>query len=189
VQLGPVDEHSQLLAFYADACHERLLSTCWSTYMAAQSQIRIASMEVPELLKLREDVNRVLVQKTEDIKRQLQHLEGVGSPTVSGRRTAVRRSSLRGIKVPPKYRHPKDRKLVWAGRGAVPRWMQERIKKGAKREDFLIAKANGKSPTAPKRAKKASLKKASLKKASLKKASRKKAVRKAPEAAASPATS
>jgi DNA-binding protein H-NS len=144
------------------------------SYMDAKSQSRIASMEVPELIKLQHDINRVLLQKTEDIKRQLQQIEGVAGPSESGRRTTVRRRSLRGIKVPPKYRDPRDRKLVWAGRGAVPRWMQEQIKKGAKREDFLIAKANGKSPNARKRTKKAP---------------RKKAVRKAPEVAGSAATS
>lgn len=41
-------------------------------------------------------------------------------------------------KVPAKYRHPTDASLVWTGRGKMPLWMQELIKNGAAKEDFLI---------------------------------------------------
>src|SRR5262245_43236933 len=48
------------------------------------------------------------------------------------------RSSLRGKKVPPKYR---DRAVdTWAGRGAKPRWLVAAIKEGKKLEDFAIEK-------------------------------------------------
>lgn len=48
--------------------------------------------------------------------------------------------STKGSKVAPKYRNPADAKQTWSGRGLPPRWMAELIKKGKKREDFLIRK-------------------------------------------------
>src|SRR5512133_2144508 len=43
--------------------------------------------------------------------------------------------SLKGKKVPPKYRSPSGE--TWAGRGARPKWMVEALKKGKKMEDCL----------------------------------------------------
>lgn len=48
-------------------------------------------------------------------------------------------SSLKGIKVPPKYRGPNGE--TWAGRGAKPRWLTTAMKKGKKLDSFLIKKA------------------------------------------------
>jgi DNA-binding protein H-NS len=47
--------------------------------------------------------------------------------------------SLKGRKVPPKYRSPSGE--TWAGRGARPKWMVEALKSGKKLDDFLIDKA------------------------------------------------
>ena len=49
-------------------------------------------------------------------------------------------SKVKGRKVAPKYRNPKNRSETWAGRGAMPRWMAAEIKVGKKRESFLIDK-------------------------------------------------
>ena len=35
---------------------------------------------------------------------------------------------MKGRKVAPKYRNPKDPSETWAGRGAMPRWMAAQIK-------------------------------------------------------------
>jgi DNA-binding protein H-NS len=45
----------------------------------------------------------------------------------------------KGRKVAPKYRDPKSG-ATWSGRGLAPKWLAEKEKAGAKREDFLIAK-------------------------------------------------
>jgi H-NS histone family len=42
-----------------------------------------------------------------------------------------------GSKVPPKYRDAQSG-ATWAGRGAQPVWLREKLKKGAKLDDFLI---------------------------------------------------
>lgn len=41
-------------------------------------------------------------------------------------------------KVAPKYRNPGNKAETWSGRGLPPRWMSLLLKKGKKREDFLI---------------------------------------------------
>ncbi len=40
-------------------------------------------------------------------------------------------------KVAPKYRDPQSA-ATWSGRGLTPKWLKEREKAGAKREEFLI---------------------------------------------------
>jgi DNA-binding protein H-NS len=87
----------------------------------------LASMSVDELLKLRDDISRALYRKANELRSQLSML-GHHAP----------RGSLKGRKVPPKYRSPLGE--TWAGRGARPRWLVAAIKRGKKADDFLIAK-------------------------------------------------
>ena len=51
-------------------------------------------------------------------------------------------SSLKGRKVPPKYRAPSGE--TWAGRGGRPGWLVAAIKGGKKLDDFLIEKSGQK---------------------------------------------
>ena len=103
------------------------------------NKLNLASMEVGALIKLRDDIGVVLSSKAAELKKQLQSLESDEWKGSKKGRPADGHS-LKGIKLAPKYRDTKDPSLVWAGRGARPRWMQERIKAGAKQEDFLIAR-------------------------------------------------
>jgi hypothetical protein len=43
-----------------------------------------------------------------------------------------------GGKIPPKYRDPDNPANTWAGRGAIPKWMAGKLRKGVTRQDFLI---------------------------------------------------
>ena len=63
-----------------------------------------------------------------------------GARASAPRKAATRGSATRGAKVAPKYRNPANAKETWTGRGLPPRWMAALIKKGKKREDFLIRK-------------------------------------------------
>jgi DNA-binding protein H-NS len=87
----------------------------------------LSSMSVDELLKLRDDINKVLNRKANELRSQLSML---------GRPAIQRGGSLKGRKVPPKYRSRSGE--TWAGRGARPRWLVEAMKKGKKMENFLI---------------------------------------------------
>lgn len=84
----------------------------------------LSSMSVDELLKLRDDIGRALDRKANELRSQLSMLGH--APT----------GSMKGSKVPPKYRSPSGE--TWAGRGARPRWLVAAIKRGKKVEDFLI---------------------------------------------------
>jgi DNA-binding protein H-NS len=86
----------------------------------------LGSMSIDALLRLRDDINKVLNRKANELRSQLSML-GHG-----------RRGSLKGRKVPPKYRSPSGE--TWAGRGVRPRWLVAALKRGKKVEDFLIGK-------------------------------------------------
>ena len=98
----------------------------------------LSSMSVEALLKLRDDVGKVLSQKAVQLEQQLSKLGG----EVGG----GRRSGLKGKKVPAKYRDKEGN--TWAGRGAQPVWLRDKLKAGAKLEDFAVQKtaASRKSP-------------------------------------------
>ena len=102
----------------------------------------LASMSVEALLKLRDDIGSILSRKADDLKQQLSRLGDNGSWVSSGRAAGRGRRTLKGRKVPPKYRDNAGN--IWSGRGAQPRWMTAAIKAGAKREDFLIDKSAAK---------------------------------------------
>jgi DNA-binding protein H-NS len=108
------------------------------------AKIKLASMSVVELLQLRDDVGRFLNRKCDELQQQLAAL----GADVGGR---GRVSRMKGRKVPPKYRNPKNRAETWAGRGAMPRWMAAEIKAGKKREDFLIQPGATKAKRGPAR--------------------------------------
>src|SRR5262245_53280143 len=90
----------------------------------------LASMSVEALLKLRDDVGKVLSQRAVQLEAQLSKLGGEAG--------GGRRSGLKGTKVPAKYRDKEGH--TWAGRGAQPVWLREKLKAGAKLEDFAVQK-------------------------------------------------
>lgn len=63
-----------------------------------------------------------------------------GAKAAAKRSSAVKASPLSGRKIAPKFRHPKNRALTWAGRGVHPKWVTEYLKGGGKLESLLIKK-------------------------------------------------
>jgi DNA-binding protein H-NS len=92
----------------------------------------LSSMSVDALLKLRDDIHKVLDRKANELRSQLSMLG------VEAARKMGQRGPPKGRKVPPKYRSPSGE--TWAGRGARPRWLVAALKKGKKVENFLIGK-------------------------------------------------
>lgn len=45
--------------------------------------------------------------------------------------------------VQAKYRNPDNFTEVWSGRGREPKWLQDKLKAGKKKEEFLISPAGG----------------------------------------------
>jgi DNA-binding protein H-NS len=107
----------------------------------------LASLSVGELLKLRDEVGKVLSQKAAQLEEQLSMLGGEVGTARRGRRSA-----MKGRKVAVKYRDKEGN--TWAGRGAQPVWLREKLKAGAKLEDFAVQRAADSRKASPRKAKK-----------------------------------
>jgi DNA-binding protein H-NS len=94
-------------------------------------KINLSGMTVEALIDLRKRIDETLVKRRANIEQQLERMDV--AVAASGA------STLRGRKVPPKYRSPSGQ--TWAGRGARPRWLVAAIKGGKKLDDFLIDKS------------------------------------------------
>jgi DNA-binding protein H-NS len=89
----------------------------------------LSGMNVQALMSLRDQVEERLQECRAEIEKELAAFNGQPKGN-SGKH------SLKGKKVPPKYRSPSGE--TWAGRGVKPKWMVEALKKGKKMESFLI---------------------------------------------------
>src|SRR5262249_3665565 len=90
-------------------------------------------VNVEALMSLRDQVDKRLLEVRAELEKQLAALTQAKGTTTKGR------ASLKGRKVPPKYRGPSGE--TWSGRGARPRWLVAAIKDGKKLDDFLIDKS------------------------------------------------
>jgi DNA-binding protein H-NS len=88
----------------------------------------LSGMNAEALMSLRDQVDKRLQECRAEIEKQL--------AAFSGPKGKPNGSSLKGKKVPPKYRSPSGE--TWAGRGQRPKWMVAALKKGKKMESFLI---------------------------------------------------
>jgi H-NS histone family len=111
------------------------------------ARTNLGSMSVEALLKLRDDVGKVLSQKAVQLEAQLSRLGGEVGGGWRGRGSAIK-----GRKVPAKYRDKEGN--AWAGRGVQPVWLREKLKAGAKLEDFAVQKAVASGQASLRKAKK-----------------------------------
>src|SRR5215475_2471311 len=108
-----------------------IVKSFWRWQMA---NTNLASMSIDALLKLREDLAKVLSRKAVELKGQLRRLDGD-----SGYKRGDGGSRLKGRKIAVKYRDRSGN--TWAGRGAQPVWLREQLKAGAKLEDFTVSRS------------------------------------------------
>ena len=100
-------------------------------------KINVSGMNVEALIDLQKRVDEMLVKRRAVIEKQLARMD---SAVAVGAMVARRGgSTLKGKKVPPKYRSRSGE--TWAGRGAKPHWLVDAIKGGKKLDDFLIDKS------------------------------------------------
>jgi DNA-binding protein H-NS len=111
------------------------------------AKTNLGSMSVDALLKLRDDVGKALGRKASELQDQLSRLGGEVSTPRRGRQSA-----MKGRKVPVKYRDKEGN--IWAGRGAQPRWLREKLKAGAKLQEFAVDKSAASRKASPKKSKK-----------------------------------
>jgi DNA-binding protein H-NS len=93
----------------------------------------LKGMDAQALLNLQKQVDKRLVELRTELQKQLAAITDQAKPKGKAGK------SLKGRKVPPKYRSAKGE--TWAGRGARPKWMVEALKSGKKLDDFLIDKS------------------------------------------------
>jgi len=91
----------------------------------------LSTMSVDQLLKLQSEIEQALTRRVAQLRNELSKL--------GGSKMKVGGSSLKGRTVPVKYRDRSGN--TWAGRGAQPRWLREKLKAGAKLEDFAVKKS------------------------------------------------
>jgi H-NS histone family protein len=91
---------------------------------------------------IRDDVEKALSGRAKELQDQLSRLG-----RASGFRNRGRGSSLKGRKVPIKYRDRSGN--TWAGRGAQPVWLREKLKGDAKLEGFAVHKTVASLPSRP----------------------------------------
>jgi len=115
------------------------------------ANFKFEALTTSELLDIRDYVNELLKSRAVNERREIEEtLARIGK--VTGDRTIPGRgrSSLKGVKVAPKYRNPQTGE-TWAGRGATPRWIQALLRQGRKLEDFAVGKPVGTKRRATKR--------------------------------------
>src|SRR5262245_31920433 len=93
----------------------------------------LSSASLDTLLKLRDEIADILAHRAALLREELSKLgQQIGS------KGKFRGSSLKGRKVAVKYRDKSGN--TWAGRGAQPVWLREKLRAGAKLEDFAVRK-------------------------------------------------
>lgn len=115
---------------------------------------QLRSMSFDELLALRDQVETLIASRAMAVKKELEeklsNIEDFTRRTVA-RRTPGRPHGLKGRKLAPKYRNPKNRQETWAGRGIMPRWLKALVAKGHKTSEFALGNAAAQTRTAVKR--------------------------------------
>jgi DNA-binding protein H-NS len=104
--------------------------------------LKVKSMAFNELVKAKAKIEaelelRAAKERSSLIEAigKLRRLSATKSNGVGG---AGRPHALKGKKLPPLYRNPKNRTETWAGRGNRPRWLVAALKGGRKLEAFTI---------------------------------------------------
>ena len=115
----------------------------------------LEAMSFDELCAFRERLVGLIARKVKvarrDLQSQMAQLDGLisGGKRKSGRPPG-RPHALLGRKVAPKYRGPDGQ--TWAGRGMMPVWLCDEIKRGRKLEHFAIGKRGRAAKATGKRA-------------------------------------
>lgn len=99
----------------------------------------IQSMSFEELIRARASIEAAIELHAARERRELfAILKQVDSHREANGKEFHAAHALKGRKLPPLYRNPKNRTETWAGRGNKPRWLTAAIRQGKKLETFAI---------------------------------------------------
>jgi DNA-binding protein H-NS len=103
--------------------------------------LKVKSMAFDELLmakgKIETEIELRSARERSRLIDAIGKLRGIAT-VKSGEALHARPHALKGRKLPPRYRNPKNRKETWAGRGNRPRWLVAALKGGKKLEAFAV---------------------------------------------------
>ena len=111
----------------------------WVEMTADIADIELDRMSHGDLVKLQKDVQKALATYQERRRQEaLIEMQEIArkhglelNEVMGGKKKAASVSA-------PKYRHPDNPSLTWAGRGRKPRWITEEINNGRSLEDFKV---------------------------------------------------
>ena len=104
------------------------------------ARMNLEKMSLKELQELEGELTAVMAQK-KVTEREAMKAEIAAMAAKSGfsvQELFGKGAGRKGSTVAPKYRNPDNTSETWAGRGRPPRWLSAFMKKGVKREKFLI---------------------------------------------------
>jgi DNA-binding protein H-NS len=100
--------------------------------------LKTKSLSFDELIKIKAKVDAELALR--GAKERARLIDAIASLKSSAKVTAdvTKPHALKGKKLPPLYRNPKNRSETWAGRGNRPRWLVAGLRSGKKLAAFAI---------------------------------------------------
>ena len=102
------------------------------------AKININGLSLKELMELSNNVDKAIAERKQVERAELKHKMAQMAAAAGLSLAEVMGTGRKGGAVQPKYRNPENGSETWSGRGRQPKWLVARMKKGAKREDFLI---------------------------------------------------
>ena len=103
--------------------------------------LNVKSMTFDKLLTIKGKIEtEIELRSARERSRLIEAIGGLRTVSAAKSATAVHGQphALKGRKLPPRYRNPKNRKETWAGRGNRPRWLVAALKGGKKLETFAV---------------------------------------------------
>lgn len=103
--------------------------------------MKLKSKSLDQLIVARAEIEAEIDMRI--AKQRMQLIEAIGelrktSSDKPGLARGRKPHPLKGNKLPPRYRNPKNRAETWAGRGHRPRWLTAALKSGRKLEAFAV---------------------------------------------------
>lgn len=100
--------------------------------------MNLDKMSHEQLVQLQKDVKKALTTY-EDRRRKEALIEMQEVARKHGLDLSdVLKTGKKGAVTTPKYRHPENPELTWAGRGRQPRWIKEAIEDGKSLDDMRV---------------------------------------------------
>lgn len=123
----------------------------------AMAKLNLEEMDFEELWQLHEELMKILSEKINaeklELEKRLARLHPMESSTLApgSKSRTGRRPRRRYPQVLPKYFNPSAPEETWSGRGKRPRWLVAALQSGHNLEEFRIPGSDAATRTKPRR--------------------------------------